>query len=94
MGCLKRWQKIWDSDNPSSALLPYDVTLLTGALSLFLGTNLPLAAAFLWLPTTEISFTCVFKALCKKKKKKIPRPEPVGGAGGKSSFTMGQLLEF
>jgi hypothetical protein len=86
MGCLKRWQKIRDSDNPSSALLPYDVTLLAGVLSLFLGTNLPLAAAFLWLPTTEISFTCVFKALCKKK---YSEAKASGRCGRKELFLYG-----
>lgn len=87
MGCLKLWQKSWDSDDPSSC----DVTLLAGALSLFLGTNLPLAAAFLWFPTTEISFTCAFKALCKNTLQGQSRWEVWGG---KRAFSVGHLFTF
>lgn len=61
--CLKLRQKSWGSDS----LFSYDITLLAGVLSPFLWTNLPLAAAVLWLQTTEISLTSAFKALCKNK---------------------------
>lgn len=63
-GCLKLRQKSWGSD---SLFFSYDITLLAGVLSPFLWTSLPLAAAVLWLQTTEISLTSAFKALCKNK---------------------------
>lgn len=84
MGCLKLRQKSWGSDS----LFSYDITLLAGIRSLFLQTNLPLAASVLWFQTTEVSLTSVFKALCKNK-----LWGQTSGSGGRKIFlSVGHLF--
>lgn len=87
MGCLKLWQKSRDSEDPSSVWRH-------PARRRFFSvprTNLPLAVVFLWLPTTEISFTCAFKALCRNTLWGQSRWEVWGG---KSAFSVGRLFHI